>query len=51
MVARYRAHDLSGGWVGYRDCHIKPELLLTDLPKVEFRHSLTPLGSHSEIFE
>lgn len=24
----YRDHDWSGDWVGYRECHIKPDLLL-----------------------
>ena len=25
---KYRDHDLSGDWAGYRDCHIKPDLVL-----------------------
>ena len=25
---RYRDHDLSGNWAGYRECHIKPDFLL-----------------------
>lgn len=25
---KYRDHDLSGDWAGYRECHIKPDLLL-----------------------
>lgn len=25
---RYRDHDLSNNWSGYRECHIKPDLLL-----------------------
>ncbi len=24
--AKYRDHDLSGDWAGYRECHIKPDL-------------------------
>ena len=24
----YRDHDLSGDWAGYRDCHVKPDLVL-----------------------
>lgn len=28
LDARYRDHDLSGNWAGYRECHIKPDLLL-----------------------
>jgi mRNA interferase YafQ len=28
LEARYRDHDLSHNWAGYRECHIKPDLLL-----------------------
>jgi len=28
LDARYRDHSLIGDWVGYRECHIKPDLLL-----------------------
>lgn len=28
LDAKYRDHDLSGAWAGYRECHIKPGLLL-----------------------
>ena len=24
---KYRDHDLSGDWAGYRDCHVKPDLV------------------------
>lgn len=27
LVARYRDHDLSNNWSGYRECHIKTDLL------------------------
>ncbi|QFG77370.1 type II toxin-antitoxin system YafQ family toxin [Acidithiobacillus sp. 'AMD consortium'] len=27
LDARYRDHDLSGDWAGYRECHVKPDLL------------------------
>lgn len=32
---RYRDHDLSGDWAGYRECHARPA---ADLPQVGFRH-------------
>lgn len=45
-----RDHDLLGDWVGYRECHIKPDLLLIykllDLKTLR----LARLGSHSELF-
>ena len=28
LDAKYRDHDLSGDWAGYRECHLKPDLLL-----------------------
>ena len=28
LEQRYRDHELSGDWSGYRECHIKPDLLL-----------------------
>jgi mRNA interferase YafQ len=28
LERRHRDHELSGDWSGYRDCHIKPDLLL-----------------------
>jgi len=44
-------HTLSGNWHGYRECHIKPDLLLIyskpDLSTIR----LVRLGSHSELFD
>ena len=45
-----RDHSLSGNWAGYRECHIKPDLLL-----IYKRHNLDTLrlahlGSQSELF-
>lgn len=31
LDARYHDHDLSGDWAGYRECHIKPDLLMLAL--------------------
>jgi len=28
LSAKYRDHDLSGDWAGYRECHVRPDLLL-----------------------
>lgn len=46
---KYRDHPLSGNWVGRRECHIKPDVLLiytTD----ENNLLLERIGSHSELF-
>jgi mRNA interferase YafQ len=48
--ARYRDHDLSGDWAGYRECHIKPDLLLIYRKSDADTLGLARLGSHSELF-
>lgn len=47
---RYRDHDLSGDWAGYRDCHIKPDLVLIYRKSDATTLRLARLGSHSEVF-
>ena len=45
-----RDHALSGDWMGYRECHIKPDLLLIyRKPEVDTLR-LARLGSHSDLF-
>jgi mRNA interferase YafQ len=45
---RYHDHELFGEWVGYRDCHIAPDLVLIyrNTPDIL---ELVRLGSHSEL--
>lgn len=44
-------HPLVGDWVGYRDCHLRPDLLLLLYRKPdEATLQLVRLGSHSELF-
>lgn len=50
LDARYRDHDLSGDWLGYRECHIKPDLLLIYQRVGDDKLILARLGSHSELF-
>jgi len=45
-----RDHDLTGNWVGYRECHIKPDLLLIYRLTDDDILRLARLGSHSELF-
>ena len=47
---RYRDHALSGDWAGYRDCHIKPDLVLIYTKPDGATLRLARLGSHSEVF-
>lgn len=46
---KYRDHPLVNDKNGYRDCHIKPDLVLI-YGKKENALILVRLGSHSEIF-
>ncbi len=49
LPARYVDHALSGEWADFRDCHIRPDLVLIyrkpDVDTLE----LVRLGSHSEL--
>ena len=47
---RHRDHDLSGEWAGYRDCHVKPDLVLIYRKPDADSLRLARLGSHSELF-
>jgi mRNA interferase YafQ len=50
LELRHRDHDLSGDWEGYRECHIKPDLLLIYSKSDTGTLRLARLGSHSELF-
>lgn len=45
-----RDHALSGNWQGYRECHLKPDLLLIYKKPDPTTLRLARLGSHSELF-
>lgn len=46
-----RDHNLTGGWVGYRECHVQPDFLLI-YKKDDKDNSIRfeRAGSHSELF-
>ncbi len=50
LPAHNRDHPLSGDWTGYRDCHIKPDLVLIYGKPNSGILRLARLGSHSELF-
>ena len=50
LEARHRDHDLSGDWAGYRECHVKPDLLLIYRKSGSDTLRLARLGSHGELF-
>jgi mRNA interferase YafQ len=45
-----RDHALSGDWAGYRECHLKPDLLLIYRKPDADTLRLARLGSHGELF-
>jgi mRNA interferase YafQ len=49
LAAKYEDHGLTGNWLGYRDCHVKSDLVL--IYKIDFHAlKLARIGSHSELF-
>jgi mRNA interferase YafQ len=51
LPPRNRDHALSGNWSGYRDCHLRPNLLLIYAKPSPDMLRLVRRGSHSELFE
>ena len=51
LEPKYKDHDLKGKFIGFRECHLKPDLLLI-YQKQEDKLVLYCLniGSHSELF-
>jgi mRNA interferase YafQ len=49
LPERLSDHALRGEWKGFRDCHVKPDLVLI-YAKSAGVLSLARLGSHSELF-
>ena len=49
LSERYRDHALTGNWREFRDCHIKPDLVLIYQKPDDERLILARLGSHSEL--
>lgn len=50
LDSRLRDHDLAGNWSGYRECHIRPDLLLIYRKPDNKTLQLARLGSHSQLF-
>jgi mRNA interferase YafQ len=50
LPANYHDHGLIGAWSGYRECHIRPDLLLIYRKPDAVNLRLARLGSHSELF-
>lgn len=49
LQPRHRDHALSGDWRDYRDCHVKPDLVLIYRKPDDVTLQLVRLGSHAEL--
>jgi len=49
LEAKHVDHPLSGNWNGFRDCHIKPDLVLIYRIN-ENTLQLARIGSHADLF-
>jgi mRNA interferase YafQ len=49
LDGRYHDHALTGDWKNFRDCHIKPDLVLIYQKPNDEILQLVRLGSHSEL--
>lgn len=49
LPEKYQDHPLSGNYFGYRDCHIKPDLVLI-YKTTDNSIFLVRIGSHSDVF-
>ena len=51
LPEKYKDHDLSGSWKGFRECHIQPDwLLIYRVFNNNLILSLSRTGSHSDLF-
>jgi mRNA interferase YafQ len=49
LPPRYRDHALTGDWAGFRDCHLRPDLVLIYSKPDDHTVALVRIGSHSEL--
>ena len=50
LIEKYKDHQLIGKMKDFRECHIKPDLLLIYMIEDETL-KLVDIGSHSELFD
>lgn len=52
LAPKYKDHALSGNYKNYRECHIKPDLLLVyKIEKAELVLYAVHIGSHSDLLK
>ena len=51
LPVKYKDHELSGAWKGFRECHIEPDwLLIYRVINNDLILTLIRTGSHSDLF-
>ena len=50
LPAKHHDHPLSGRWAGYRDCHLKSDLVLIYRKRGTDLMELVRIGTHSALF-
>lgn len=50
LQEKFCDHPLGGNWMGHRECHVKPDMLLIYKSNQEYLF-LERVGSHSELFK
>ena len=49
LDAKYKDHELIGNWSNFRECHIKPDLLLIYKKNIS-ELQLARIGTHNDLF-
>ena len=49
LTKRHEDHPLTGQWKGFRDCHIRPDLILIYRTRSASILQLVRMGSHAEL--
>ena len=49
LPAQYRDHPLKGDYLGYRDCHLRGDLVIIYTRTIDVIR-FSRIGSHSELF-
>ena len=51
LPEKYKDHQLTGNYLGFRECHITPDwLLIYQVKEAQLILALARTGSHSELF-
>ena len=52
LPPKYKDHNLTGNWVGHRECHITPDwLLIYFINDNTLTLTLTRTGTHNKLFD